>query len=99
MVGLFGGTELMNFQCELLPESVLVPSLARISIPGLALESLTTVCRTFCAAPVASTRIHWLLLAALRRPRVPAAGPKPRYLVTVMLEGETANWIVVPAVS
>src|SRR5258708_24391033 len=87
-------------QLVLLPRSTDVPSFAWILIPGLALESLTSVLRTLCVAPVLRTNIHWVPLVALRRPSlVPEAGPRPKYLVTVRLDVPTANCIVVPCSS
>src|SRR5690349_20882840 len=66
-------------QLKLFPESVEVPSKARILMPGLALESLTSVLRTLWTAPVASTRIQADPSVRLRKPNlVPEPGPKPK---------------------
>src|SRR5258708_6680904 len=89
-----------KFQLVLFPRSREVPSFARMVIPGLALESLTSVLRTLCVAPVLRTKVHCVPLVTLRRPSlVPEVGPRPRYFVTVRLEVPTANCIVVPCCS
>ena len=66
------------FVPEFPPESVFVPSAAEISSPLEASESFTSTWRTCWVAPAFSFSIHGLLLVLLRRPRVPAAGPRPR---------------------